>query len=121
MIYFTWSLYKLSREINKEINYLYECFPETKVIWYDILQRRSWSTDRKVNVAIEKKHRRVNAFGRTAVVRQSLDMTLSADIDYQTKGFYREDGIHLSDIGLEMFMDTLRDGLIKCMGLEFGG
>ena len=48
-------------------------------------------------------------------------MTLSADIDYQTKGFYREDGIHLSDIGLEMFMDTLRDGLIKCMGLEFGG
>jgi hypothetical protein len=118
----TSSLYKLRRVINKEIKkYLNECFPDAKVIWYDILQRRNWRGDHKVNLSIEKKRRRVNAFCRKAVVGQSLSRTLSADIDYKTKRFYREEGIHLSDIGFEMFLDTLRDGIVKCLGLEFGG
>ena len=110
----TWSLYKLRRVINKELKYLHECFPGTKIIWYDILQRVTWGGDYELNVAIEKKRRRVNGFGRKAV--EPFGMVISADIDYQTKGFYRKDGIHLSDVGLEMFLDTLRDGIIKCLG-----
>ncbi|XP_045188224.2 uncharacterized protein LOC123546100 [Mercenaria mercenaria] len=112
----TWSLYKLRRVINKEIKYLYECFPDTIVIWYDILQRRNWGGCYKENVAMEKKRRRVNYFGRKAVTARSQGRTLETQIDFATAGFYRGDGIHLSEVGLEMFLDSLRDGLINYMG-----
>lgn len=106
------SLFKLRRLINREIDFLFSTFPSTIVIWCDIIQRRSWrGNGQKINIVMEKKRRRVNGFGKKAIGTNSRGRSCHVDIDYATVGFYRQDGVHLSDVGLEMLLDTIQDVL----------
>lgn len=107
------SLFKLRRMINREIDFLYSVFPDTTIVWCDIIQRRVWrGLGDKINVVMERKRRRVNGFGRRAVLSRTRGRIITIDIDYQTAGFYRPDGVHLSDVGLDMFLDGIRECLL---------
>jgi hypothetical protein len=38
---------------------------------------------------------------------------LKIDIDLKTPGFFRNDGVHLSDVGLAMYLDSVRECLLS--------
>ena len=58
------------------------------------------------------KRRRLNRHGR--LVASSLKgHQVGVEIDNTTPGFFRPDGIHLSQVGLEMMLDNLRDAVIR--------
>ena len=44
-------------------------------------------------------------------MRKSGGHMLLLDVDL-TRGFFREDGLHLSDVGLDMYIDNLRELLL---------
>jgi len=77
-----------------------------KIVWVDILARLAWASGSK----LDRKRRRVNRYGRQLVGTINGDF-LSVEIDSETPGFYRNDGIHLSQVGLEMFLDAVKDKL----------
>lgn len=109
------SLTKLRNVIAREIRYLRSALPQARIIWVDILQRLSWMGDYPQQI-VERKRRRINRWGRQQVKAGGQWDILTIDIDSSTPGFYAHDGVHLSLVGLEFYLDSLRDVLLKYVG-----
>lgn len=106
------SIVQIKRDMREDINYLREAFPDVTIIWIDILPRRVWSGAQKTEPHIDNKRVRLNRIGRQLVSKEGKFDLIKPDIDTKT-GFFRPDGIHLNDVGLEFYMDYLRDAIIR--------
>lgn len=106
------SIYQIKNIVLREVKYLRTAFPSTIIIWVDILQRRVWPGAVNGWSSIENKRRRVNRWGRYIVRSTGRHDIVVPDLDSAT-GFWREDGIHLNDVGLEFYLDYLKDSLLK--------
>ena len=95
--------------IRKGLSRLRSSFPGVKIVWVDILQRIKWRVNPE---AMEHKRTRVNRCGRGLAHRKS-DSVLTLDIDAKTPGFYRVDGVHMSLVGLEMYLDGFRNRIAE--------
>ncbi|KAH3782001.1 hypothetical protein DPMN_159912 [Dreissena polymorpha] len=103
---------KVRNNINREIKNLRTVFADTAIIWVDIIGRINWrsSLPRKI---ITSKRRRVNGFGRVCVQWTSRSTSITVDIDANTPVFFLPDGVHLSPVELEFYLDTLRDAIMQ--------
>ena len=72
-----------------------------------------WSESYQADIIIESKRQCVNRFGQALVNQLSKGHSLVHDTDILTPGFFRDDGTHLSDIGLAIYLDATRDALIN--------
>ncbi|XP_045202245.2 uncharacterized protein LOC123555718 [Mercenaria mercenaria] len=106
------SILQIRNVIEREIKYFRAAFPDTVIIWVDILPRRKWQGALKSWKTIEFKRRRINRWGRYLVSCKGRYDSLSHDIDVETE-FWLRDGVHLNDVGLEFYLDGLRDILLK--------
>lgn len=107
------SLIKLKKVIESDITYLRDAFPQTTLIWVDILPRRVWRGALTLK-PIESKRKRVNRQGRQIVKLSGKSDTISPDIDTETN-FFRDDGVHLNAVGLEFYLFHLKESIIKNM------
>ena len=109
------SLVSLKNNIISDITYMAGVLPNTRFIWFDILPRLRW---RAVSLACDKeldlKRKRVNRFGRGAVCQYTkFGGFIGSNIDRHTPGFYCSDGVHLSEVGMNMYLMTLKEALTK--------
>ncbi|XP_060590038.1 uncharacterized protein LOC132745207 isoform X2 [Ruditapes philippinarum] len=102
--------YDIKGTIQDEVSYLHDAFPSACIIWIDILPRRVWG--KFDNKSMNLKRKRVNRLGRHIVSSLSKFDIVKPDIDIET-AFYREDGVHLNLVGLEFYLDYLRDAMLK--------
>lgn len=65
------------------------------------------------DIMVEEKRHQINHFGRHITSALPQGHTLSHDIDYQTPGFFCQDGIHLSEVSLETYPDASRDKILS--------
>lgn len=108
-------LTRLMQLIRDEIAHIRTAFPQCTLVWMDILQRVCWGEGLSNN-KIDRKRRRVNRWGSQQVKLRGPWHHIQLDeIDYLTQGFFRADGVHLSDVGLDMYLDRLRDNLISML------
>jgi hypothetical protein len=98
--------------MRSELLYLREAFPTTIIIWVDILPRRVWGSDPSAYKILENKRSRINRIGRQLVSSLGNFDLVKPDIDSKT-AFFRQDGIHLNEVGLEFYLDYLRDAILK--------
>ncbi|XP_053380254.1 uncharacterized protein LOC128548800 [Mercenaria mercenaria] len=105
------SLLNVKTEIEAEIAYLRDAFPGALIIWIDILPRRVWRGASGLK-AIDDKRKRVNRVGRQTVRKSGRSDVISPDIDAETN-FFRNDGIHLNEVGCEFYLDYLKDAIIR--------
>lgn len=94
------------------IHYLHSAFPDAFIVWSDILQRLTWGNNYQSTIQTEYKRRRINRFGRHQVRLLQKGDILVHDIDFNTPGFFRNDGIHLSNVGLDMYLDAIREKIM---------
>ena len=99
-------LHKIRNLLRDGLKYIKSVFPKVKLVWIDIVQRRVWRSG--LTKSMEKKRKRVNRFGHLEVLKLAGDVMV-IDVTHQTPGFYRADGCHLSDVGIAMYIDKLRD------------
>lgn len=109
------SMLRIFNWIHQGLDTLAAAYPDSYLVWCDILQRLHWGDTPEQNIVMESKRRRVNRFGRQQVRLHVKGEILIHDIDYQTPGFFRADGIHLSDVGLDMYLDAVRDKILSIM------
>ncbi|XP_060583688.1 uncharacterized protein LOC132739884 isoform X2 [Ruditapes philippinarum] len=103
--------------IEQEIIYLREAFPHTVIIWVDILQRQNWSGAIRGYRPIEMKRKRLNRLARKIVTSSGLSDIIIPDIDAAT-AFFRDDGVHLNSVGLEFYLDYIKDAIVKHLGIR---
>lgn len=100
------------KHIQDSIEYLHRAFPASIIVWANILPRFNWRAPETENKQIDKKRKRVNQFGHK-MMRVVEGHELKIDIDLKTPGFFRNDGVHLSDVGLAMYLDSVRECLLS--------
>lgn len=88
-----------------------EAFPQTLIIWMDILQKQKWRGATGPGKCIEQKRKRVNQIGRKIVMGSGKGEVVSPDIDAKT-AFYRADGVHLNLVGIEFYLDCIQDSIL---------
>ena len=103
----TLTMCKIFNRIRSGIRYLRAAFDTCKIVWVVILPRTAW----RCRSALEDKPKRLNRHGRH--MAQSVGgYCLALDIDGQTEGFYRKDGVHLSKVGQAMFLDAIKEKIL---------
>jgi len=60
---------------------------------------------------MEAKRKRVNGMGHKALATLPSRDVLRVDITHETAGFYRQDGVHLSDVGSDFLLDAMKDAI----------
>ena len=84
--------------------------PRTKLIWSDILQRCYWHGATS-QVKIEKTRIRINSFARGLVLKEGGFTIRHQTITVKEIALYRNDGVHLSNVGNAIFLNDIQGGL----------
>ena len=105
---------KIFNLMKSGVKYLTAAFPSAKIILCEILPRIGWAQ----GSVWERKRKRVNSEARKLCHKIPGLSVFKADIDVSTLGFFRDDGVHLSDVGLAFFVDAMSDHMTSIFGGE---
>ncbi|XP_048245294.1 uncharacterized protein LOC125376902 [Haliotis rufescens] len=107
----------LLQTVSRDLTKIHHMMPFTQVIWSDVLQRVTWRgiPDGRV---MERKRKRFNRFGRKGVLDLGGSVLGHNEINIADRGLFRQDGVHLSDIGNDIFVNSLQGGLELFAGLS---
>ena len=84
-----------------------DMFPNTKIIWSQILPRKNWRYSRNEK-AMERSRCRVNSAAATETIRSGGGYIKYMDIKYS---LLADDGVHLFSLGYEVFLNTIQGAL----------
>ena len=90
--------------IRCDILHLWTLYPDLKLIWSEILQRRYWHNANN-QVTIETSRKRVNLAIKNIFLNeiQKGCIIRHPNITVKEKSLFRYDGIHLSDVGNNIY------------------
>lgn len=89
---------------------LHELLPKTVIVWSHILPRRNWIHSLS-NSEGEKCRRRINSSLATFVLKMGGASIKYPDIVDSHKSLFRSDGVHLSDLGNSIFVNSLKNAI----------
>ncbi|KAJ7319852.1 hypothetical protein JRQ81_019363, partial [Phrynocephalus forsythii] len=90
--------------------------PSTKIIWSAIVPRLYWGPSHHPK-KMHKARKGVNREVARVVSSELGSVIWHPEITARRPELFRPDGVHLSDIGLELFLDDFREGLLaKLLG-----
>lgn len=102
----------LCRLIKTDLSYIAELLPDCLVIWSDILPRLHWlHAGTASNIQLDMKRRRINRHGRQIICSFPNGRYIGHDISKDSPDLFQQDGIHLSDTGNDIFLNTLQGGI----------
>ncbi|KAH3859835.1 hypothetical protein DPMN_102656 [Dreissena polymorpha] len=104
---------KLRNIFKRELNYIRVALPYSLLVWIDILPRLNLSGAGESERWIDRKRKSINRWGRLHAAKFAKFELVSVPVDSDTPGFFRSDGVHLSDVGLELYLDCIRDVILK--------
>lgn len=112
------SVRKIRLAIIKLLQYLGREFPHAHIIWSLILPRLRWRYTENL-MAMEKARKRINVFITNKVCEVGGSVVQCPDISDHPQ-FFQRDGVHLSDLGNQIFLNTVQGGLeqIMCHGVS---
>ena len=104
---------KMRRIMKRDFKRLFALFPNTLILWSEILPRLEWKYSRpNSNIkATDKKRKRFNTLGRQMLRGHKNGRIIKHDITTDCPGLFRPDGCHLSDIGIALFCNTLQGAI----------
>lgn len=105
------STYELIFRMKEDVNRIIKMFPRTVIIWSQILPRLSWRGHIE-HYAMEKARRRVNNGVASYILGLGGKYLRYPDITDKDCSFYLSDGVHLSDLGNKLFINTIKQGLM---------
>ena len=85
-------------------------FPNCRIIWSELLMTR-YCHNAKKGTALEKARKRVNCANKNFVLSEGHCENKHPNIRAGKKTLFRHDGVHLSDIGNDIFLNNIQAGL----------
>lgn len=107
---------EIRRAARRDLEWCKQQFPDTRIIWSELLERREWQgarNPRKVDVA----RRKFNSSIRTFVIMQGDRVIRHPGITWQQPELYEPDGVHLSDAGIDIWLSNIRAELVNLLQL----
>lgn len=105
----------LQKYMKLTVSKITRLLPKTIIVWSHILPRRNWSLCLS-NKDGENWRTRINSALATFVVKNVCGASIKYPDILSTQGtLFRKDGIHLSDLGNEIFVTSLKNALLQFM------
>lgn len=102
----------LEHAIKQDLAFIQCMFPKCKIIFSQVVPRLVWTQTEIPPRKIEIKRRHLNRCARRLVINLLKGIYVAhPDITTDTPGFYLPDGVHLSDVGLDLFTLSLTEAL----------
>ncbi|KAM3936568.1 uncharacterized protein RB166_008366 [Leptodactylus fuscus] len=95
-------------------------FSEVILVWSEMISRVTWQGARDA-AAVEKARRTVNARLSRFVRSKGWVVVRHRQLEGDNRRLMRSDGVHLNDIGLDIFLSGLQDGVEQALFLLGGG
>ncbi|KAM3936778.1 uncharacterized protein RB166_000586, partial [Leptodactylus fuscus] len=95
-------------------------FAEVIIVWSEIVPRVTWQGARDA-AAVEKARRSVNARLARFVRAKGGVVVRHRQLEGDNRRLMRPDGVHLNEIGLDIFLSGLQDGVEQALFLLGGG
>lgn len=108
-----WSQSKLLKTFKRQFAYMASVYPKAQLVWSDILPRQSWrGTDNSAErlKKLDQKRRRINRLGRQASFNVE-GKAIQHELDFNTTGLFRSDGVHLTAVGNAIFLNTFEEAI----------
>ncbi|XP_077789766.1 uncharacterized protein LOC144328799 [Podarcis muralis] len=106
----------LRAAILNDLGTLRAMVPSAKLFWSKLLQRRVWQGSR-CPVATERARKRINSAVSRKVVELGGDVIFHPQIAAREPSFFRDDGVHLSASGNEVWIGAVVAKLRSWLGL----
>ncbi|XP_056385834.1 uncharacterized protein LOC130282023 [Hyla sarda] len=95
-------------------------FSEMVLVWSEIVPRVKWQGARDAE-AIERSRRLVNSRMARFVRSKGGVVVRHRELEGDNRRFMISDGVHLNDIGLDIFLSGLQDGVEQALFVLSGG
>ena len=92
------------------VRLIWQIVPGCPIVFSQMLPRLSWRGSFN-DILIERTRRRINRGLRAFLLDRRCYIICHPDFDDKHPGFFSEDGVHLSFIGLDIFINSLQGGL----------
>lgn len=102
--------FELVHDIECDLLRLRVLLPDVKIVWSELLQRRYWHTARE-GKAMEKTRKRVNLAVKNIVLGVGGYVIKHNNMRARDINLFRNDGTHLSDIGINVYLNTIQGAL----------
>lgn len=102
---------KLMKKIKKDIKYIASIFPNAYIVWSDILPRKAWRDSNESLVKTNQKRKRINRAGRQVADQLPNGKYIIHEIETETNGLFLEDGVHLTPVGNDIFLNTFQEAV----------
>ena len=106
----TVSIRKLRVKFNMFIKYLFDVFPDTLIVWSQILPRLYWR-HMLSSIAAEQTRQRLNNYVSARVLQQGGAFIKYPELQKYSCKLYEVDGVHLSRVGYGIFISTIQGAL----------
>ncbi|XP_066436079.1 uncharacterized protein [Eleutherodactylus coqui] len=106
----------LSRDIRYDFLRLQESYPGIVVVWSKLVPRKLWRgarSEKGLNRARVKLNKEVSRFvgGKGGIAVRHIDL------EKGTGNYWRSDGVHLNDIGMDLWMEGLQEGIERALAV----
>lgn len=100
----------LRKNIINTLKRLSKKLPETKIVWSQILPRFKWRPKIESDV-LNKVRVRVNREAANYIIANKGGYVKYPEISVENKGFFKEDGVHLTQLGNDIILFRLQEAL----------
>ncbi|XP_067322976.1 uncharacterized protein [Anolis sagrei] len=97
-----------------DIRKIWWTWPGVHIVWSAIIPRRRWLGGGDVG-RLEKARKRVNRAMRVFMIHQRGHFLSHPNITRDDERLYRSDGIHLSELGNQLFLQNLQEGIRRVL------
>ncbi|KAM4031880.1 uncharacterized protein ACNLHF_019256 [Anomaloglossus baeobatrachus] len=113
-------LAELLTTMRSDVDKFHGFFPELVFIWSEIIPRVAWQGARDAAV-VERSRRTLNARMSRFVHFKGGVVVRHRQLEGDNSSLMLPDGVHLSDIGLDIFLSGLQDGIEQSLLVMGGG
>lgn len=90
------------------------------IVWSEIIPRVTWQGARDAG-AMERVRRTFNSRMSRFIRSRAGEVVRHRQLKGDNRGLMRPDGVHLNNIGLDIFLSGIQDGIEQAMFLLSGG
>ena len=101
----------LCRIMKRDLCYISQLLPDCIIVWSDILPRFDWRHTSTASVEQLDKYKRINRRGRKVLCSFCNGRYLSHDISKTSSDLFRDDGVHLFNLGNDIVLNTLHGAI----------
>ncbi|XP_078539685.1 uncharacterized protein LOC144824466 [Lissotriton helveticus] len=107
----------LLRAMKKDLSLIRQQWAGCHVLWTELVPRRTWRGAIKPR-AVDKARRKLNLEVSRFCRDLGFGRVSHKDIRYDNVEFFRGDGVHLSRIGMDLYLLELREVLSRCLKIQ---